>query len=214
LQTYKASDSDSEGSEGGDGGGKGDAMYMFKAQGLKFCFFYPDKLPLPADPKWYCLPVLETLDQDPDDESDEEEIEIVGLVLLETGTENEFRRVGTFTPAADGYKNFKRPTFPFRAIQDTEEAIFESPSARAGRGQIDTAQSPAAVREDATETETKQTNSSSSARKRRFVPFLSSRGRDKDTPAKEKQDSTSSGREWWRFGRKKDLWVDRVITIV
>jgi hypothetical protein len=208
LDKYNTSDSDSGGKD------HGNHMWMFKAPATEFCFFHPDKLPLPAEPKWYCLPVLECLDKDPEDESDEESIEIVGLVLLETKRENEYRRVGKFTTAADGYKNFKRATYPFRAIQDPEEANFESPSVLVLQTQTDTTKSRAATRLGATKIETNQTSSPSSTHKRRFVPFLSRGGRGEDAQAMKKQDSGSGRRERWRFGRKKDPWVESVIIIV
>jgi hypothetical protein len=188
-------DHDGDDSDDSDDGDIDEATWKFKTSEIDFCYFFPDQLPLPADPKWYCLPVLETAEEDQEDKEGELDRTVHGLVLLETEkeNENEYRRVGTFMTMLDSYKAFKRPTYPFRTLQTPKEDDIGSPSVQEVQAKI----------------ETNRTTS-----KRRLLPFFSRKGQDEESQAIKGQEQVSGRGEWWRFGRQKNQWVEHVITII
>jgi hypothetical protein len=183
-------------------------MWMFQDPGIDYCFVFPDKLPLPTDLKWYCLPVLETAEEHKKEEKEKGlHRSIHGLCLLETEKKDEYRRVGSFRTSLDTYKPFKRPTYPFQAPQIREEDDIRRLSVPEVQ-----AKSPAAER--ATGMKINRKTTSSATRKRQLIPFFSRKGQDEESQTIEGQESASGRREWWRFGRQRQPWVERVITIV
>lgn len=178
-------------------------MWMFKTPGITHCFFFPDHLPLPADLKWYCVPVLETAEEDEDDKTGELDRSVHGLVLLKTENENEYRRVGRFVTQGDTYKFFKRPTYPFPMPESPEENDIGSPSVLEAQAKIDETKSSVAERvTKAAQIETNRTTSSSSTLKRRFISFFSRKGQDKESQVIKGQ------------GPASDPLVEHIITII
>lgn len=89
--------------------------WMFKMSGC--CFARPDQIPFPNADKWYLLPVLESTQKF----DGKMEKKIIGLMLLETGRENEYRRIGRFETLGDkALKSLTRPTYPFEKTPEGE----------------------------------------------------------------------------------------------
>jgi hypothetical protein len=107
---------------------------------------------------------------------------VIGLILLETGRESEYRRFGRFDPTGKAYKLFKRPTYPFQEARNLEVEDMRSPSVPGGSGEDTTSDSQSPERGTTTaQMEINQNKPSSSAHKRWLVPSFfsrkSSRGR-------------------------------------
>jgi hypothetical protein len=85
-----------------------DSTWMFETP--ESCLAQPDQAPLPDVDKWYLLPVLESTQKF----DGKMQKKIIGLMLLETGRENEYRRIGRFETLNDeSLKLLTRPTYPF-----------------------------------------------------------------------------------------------------
>jgi hypothetical protein len=176
------------------------------------CVVYPDQLPLLADLKWYYLPVLETAEKYSKNKLSRN---VFGLVLLETGKENEYRRVGLFFAIGSTSKAFKIPNYPSKALQCQGEEDAGSFSHPVLRAKIDTSKPPAEEHvASAAEMETNRKIPSDNTRKRRLITFFSRKAQDEVSQVLKGQESESGRREWWRFGRQRQPWVEQVITIV
>ena len=185
--------------------------WKIKASWSKKCAIQPDRLPLATDLNWYCLPVLETLKQ-----TDENWKQVRGLVLLQTGRENEYRRVGFFDAYLGGAeKLFRRPTYPFRKANSPEADHVGSSSVPAVNTDNISSDGRADDREgNAAETEIVQKTPVGSSERRRIIPFFSRKGQEKEFQPAKRQGRALGGREWWRLNRQRNRWVEQVITIV
>jgi hypothetical protein len=190
-----------------------DPTWQFKTCGQGICFAHPDQLPIPADPKWYCLPVLESAVRKWDGKKSNM---VTGLILLEIGKGNKYRRVGRFDAQGKAYKIFKRPTYPFQATRNLEEEDMRSPSVPGGNGEDTISDSQQLERgTTAADMEINQNKPSSSMHKRRLVSsFFGREVAEEESQAVERNEPRDGQGEWWRFGWRKNQWVERVITIV
>jgi hypothetical protein len=88
-----------------------EGLWKFEMPGDCFVAAQPDQVPFPKADKWYLLPVLECTQKNIDRKMEKK---IIGLMLLETGKENEYRRIGRFdTLGKEALKFLTRPTYPF-----------------------------------------------------------------------------------------------------
>jgi hypothetical protein len=141
---------------------------------------------------------------------------VTGLILLEIGKGNKYRRVGRFDAQGKAYKIFKRPTYPFQAARNLEEEDMRSPSVPGGNGEDTISNSQQLERgTTAADMEINQNKPSSSMHKRRLVSsFFGREVAEEESQAVERNEPRDGQGEWWRFGWRKNQWVERVITIV
>jgi hypothetical protein len=176
-----------------------DASWTFKTPGKGICFAWLDQLPIPEDRKWYCLPILETVKQ----EGRRESKTVIGLMLLETGRKDEFRRVGRFDAVKQTSNLFRRPTYPFQAARNPEKKDLRSPSVQGGNGEGTASNSQLLERETtAAEMDTNHNEPSSTGQKRRLIPSFFQRKVPGEGSHAIKGNDTG------------DNWVERVISIV
>lgn len=190
--------------------------WRIKASWPQGCSIDPDRLPIATDRNWYCLPILETLRtiRIQKDKGDWENIQ--GLVLLQTGRENEYRRVGLFEAYLDdAAKLFRRPTYPFRKANNLEaDHVWPSSGPDVNTDNM-SSNGRADEREgNAAETVIVQKTPAGSSGRRRIIPFFSGKSQKEESQPVESQDRALGGREWWRLGRQRNRWVEQVITII
>lgn len=186
--------------------------WKIKASWSQDCTIYPDRLPLATDLNWYCLPVLESLLMQKDEDDWKR---IRGLVLLQTGRENEYRRVGLFDADVGAEKLFRRPAYPLRKANNLEADHVGSSSGPDVNTDNMSSNGRADEREgNAAETEIVQKTPVGSSGRRLIIPFFSGKGQEEESQPAERQDRALGGREWWRLGRQRNRWVEQVIAIV
>jgi hypothetical protein len=199
--------------QGGDGGVDDDnPLWKFKISRSGTCFANPDHLPIPVDPDWYCLPVLEALRNN---SSGKEVKVILGLVLLKNENENEYRRVGSFEAREKACKVFRRPTYPLQTAQSPEKGYSAFSSAvgvSAGNAVLGSSAAQGDI--TATEMEINQKNLSSSTGKPRTITFFSRKNQEKESQEIKKPEPATGRGGWRRLGWLRNRWVESVITIV